>query len=136
MKFLKIPATAGLLTVSCMASILAQAADDDSSSAAALAKAAQNPVADLISVPIQLNMNFGTGPEDDVQLVTNIQPVLPFSLNDDWNVITKTIIPVISQPDFGVYSERENGIGDLQFSAFVSPKEVKDGWVWGAGAVA
>ena len=57
----------------------AMAADDD---AAALAKAAQNPVASLISVPIQLNMNFGTGPEDDLQTVTNIQPVVPFSLGE------------------------------------------------------
>jgi hypothetical protein len=112
----------------------AMAADDD---AAALAKAAQNPVASLISVPIQLNMNFGTGPEDDLQTVTNIQPVVPFSLGENWNLITRTILPVISQPDFGVYSERENGIGDIQFSTFLSPKEpTSGGWIWGAGAIA
>ena len=105
--------------------------------AAALAKAAQNPVADLISVPMQLNMNFGTGPEDDVQNVLNIQPVVPFSLGEDWNLITRTILPLISQPDFGVYSKRENGIGDIQFSTFFSPKApTSGGWIWGAGAVA
>jgi len=62
----------------------ALAEDND---AAALAKAAQNPVASLIRVPIQLNMNFGTGPEDDLQTVTNIQPVVPFSLGENWNLI-------------------------------------------------
>jgi len=112
----------------------AMAADND---AAALAKAAQNPVASMISVPIQLNMNFGTGPEDDLQTVTNIQPVMPFSLGENWNLITRTIIPVISQPDFGLYSARENGIGDIQFSTFLSPKEPSSGgWIWGAGVIA
>lgn len=135
MRILNLLALLGLLTVSSLLSTLAQGAEDQAAAEAALAKAAQNPVADLVSVPIQLNMNFGTGPEDDLQLVTNVQPVIPFSLNDDWNLITRTIIPVISQPDFGVYSERENGIGDIQFSTFLSPKEVKGGLVWGAGAV-
>jgi hypothetical protein len=112
----------------------AMAADDD---AAALAKAAQNPVASMISLPMQFNMNFGTGPEDDLQTVLNIQPVVPFSLGENWNLITRTIVPVISQPDFGVYATRENGIGDIQFSTFLSPKEpTSGGWIWGAGAIA
>ena len=111
----------------------AMAADD----AASLAKAAQNPVASMISVPMQLNMNFDTGPEDDLQTVLNIQPVVPFSLGENWNLITRTIMPVISQPDFGVYSKRENGIGDIQFSTFLSPKApTSGGWIWGAGAIA
>lgn len=111
----------------------ASAAEDG---AASLAQAAQNPVASLISVPLQLNMNFDTGPEDDVQMVLNVQPVFPFELNDRWNLITRTIIPMISQPDFGVFSARENGVGDVQFSAFLSPKApTRGGWIWGAGAV-
>lgn len=111
----------------------AGAAED---SAAGLAKAAQNPVASLISVPLQLNMNFDTGPEDDVQMVLNVQPVLPFELNDSWNLITRTIMPLISQPDFGVFGGRENGLGDVQLSAFLSPKApTSGGWIWGAGAV-
>jgi hypothetical protein len=107
------------------------------SDAGALAKAAQNPVADLVSVPLQLNMNFDTGPEDDVQMVLNVQPVYPITLNENWNLITRTIVPLISQPDFGVFSKRENGIGDVQFSAFLSPKApTEGGWIWGAGAIA
>ena len=108
------------------------AADD----ATSLAKAAQNPVASMISLPLQFNMNFDTGPEDDLQTVLNIQPVVPFSLGENWNLITRTIMPVISQPDFGVYSKRENGIGDIQFSTFLSPKAPSSGgWIWGAGPI-
>lgn len=109
---------------------LAQPSDAD------LAKAAQNPVAALISVPFQFNMNYDTGPEDDLQTVLNIQPVIPFELSKDWNLITRTIVPVVSQPDLGVYSDRKNGLGDVQFSAFLSPKApTSRGWIWGAGPV-
>jgi len=48
-----------------------------------LAKKTQNPVADLISVPFQNNTSFGIGPDDAVQNVTNIQPVIPTKLGDD-----------------------------------------------------
>lgn len=128
-------ALSSLLAATALSPVLTLGAEDEAAAAAALAEAAQNPVSDLISVPMQLNMNFGTGPEDDVQLVLNIQPVLPFALNDNWNLITRTIIPLISQPDFGVYPKRENGIGDIQFSTFLSPKAAKGGLVWGAGAI-
>jgi hypothetical protein len=64
-----------------------------------LAKQTQNPVSDLISVPFQNNTNFGIDPGDDTQNVLNIQPVWPFKLNERWNLITRTIVPVISQPD-------------------------------------
>jgi hypothetical protein len=60
-----------------------------------LAKAAQNPVADLISLPFQNNTNFGYGPDDEIQNVLNIQPVIPFHLSENWNLITRTIAPVI-----------------------------------------
>lgn len=63
-----------------------------------LAKAAQNPVADMISLPLQNNTNFNFGPEEKTQNILNIQPVWPFSLTEEWNVITRTIVPVISQP--------------------------------------
>jgi len=104
--------------------------------ATALAKAAQNPLAKLISVPFQYNLNFDTGPLEKTQHVLNIQPVYPLSLNDDWNLITRTIVPVISQPAFTPSQDRENGLGDIQFSAFFSPKAAVNGWVWGAGFVA
>jgi hypothetical protein len=103
--------------------------------ATALAKKAQNPIADMISVPLQYNINFDTGPLDKTQHLLNIQPVYPINLNADWLVITRTIVPVLSQPAFTAEQEREFGIGDIQFSAFFSPKQAVDGWIWGVGPI-
>ena len=104
--------------------------------AASLAKAAQNPIANMISMPFQDNVNFGTGPLDKTQNILNIQPVVPVKLDAKWNLITRTILPVISQPAFAAGQDREFGLGDVQFSAFLSPNEASGGWVWGAGAIA
>jgi hypothetical protein len=90
-------------------------------SAEDLAKIAQNPVGNLISFPIQENMNVNVGPLDGNQNVMNIQPVIPISITDDWNIITRTIIPVISLPAFAPGQDRISGIGDIQLSAFLSP---------------
>ena len=65
-----------------------------------LARAVQNPIASLISLPFQNNTGFNFGPQDKTQNIMNIQPVWPFELNEDWNVITRTILPVVSQPAF------------------------------------
>ena len=100
-----------------------------------LAKLAQNPVGNLISIPFQNNSNLNFGPRKGTQNVLNIQPVIPISVNDDWNIITRTILPVVSMPPLAPGDERTNGIGDLQFSAFLSPAQPGD-WIWGAGAVA
>jgi hypothetical protein len=100
-----------------------------------LAKLAQNPIASLISVPFQSNTNFGFGPEDGTQNILNIQPVIPVTLNKDWNLITRTILPLIWQPELGPLQDSTFGLGDTQFSAFLSPSNAK-GWIWGVGAVA
>ena len=63
-----------------------------------LAKQAQNPITNLISVPLQHNFNFGVGPEEDLQYVLNIQPVIPVNLTKGWTLVTRSIIPVIYQP--------------------------------------
>jgi len=99
-----------------------------------LAKAAQNPVADLISLPLQNNTNFDFGPEEKTQNILNIQPVWPFALTEDWNLITRSILPVISQPGLFPGDDRKNGLGDLTFTAFLSPTEPGK-WIWGAGPV-
>ena len=99
-----------------------------------LAKAAQNPVADLISLPLQNNTNFNFGPREKTQNILNIQPVWPFSLSEEWNLITRTIVPVISQPALFRGDDRENGLGDTTFTAFFSPAEPGK-WIWGAGPV-
>jgi hypothetical protein len=102
---------------------------------AELARAAQNPVASMISLPFQSNTDFNFGPLDKTQSVLNVQPVIPFDVNDNWNLITRTIVPIVSMPGLIPGQERETGIGDTVFTAFLSPK--KSGkWIWGAGAAA
>ena len=72
-----------------------------------LAKATQNPLADLISVPFQTNVGFDVGPKGRTQTVTNIQPVIPINLNEEWNLITRTIFPLIHQPPMYPGGDRE-----------------------------
>jgi len=107
-------------------------AEDGPTSTEALAKAAQNPVADMISVPFQFNTNFGYGPYSETQEVINIQPVIPISLSPDWNLITRTIVPVISQPRLEPDSNRTFGLGDTTVSAFLSPAH-SGKFIWGVG---
>ena len=85
------------------------------------ARQTQNPVADLISVPFQNNVNFGVGPQDDVQYILNIQPVIPFKLSEDWNLISRTIVPLIYQPELAAGVGEVFGLGDIQQSLFFSP---------------
>lgn len=113
------------------------AAADDKAAAAELAKKLSNPVASLISVPIQNNWDFGIGPANAMRYTANIQPVIPFSLNEDWNLITRTILPIVyaESPVQGGHSKF--GLGDSVQSFWFSPKApTSGGWIWGAGAVA
>jgi len=106
-------------------------------SAANMAKQLANPIATLISVPFHFNYDANLGPNDDGErLMLNIQPVVPFSLNEDWNIISRTILPVISQQDVLPESGDQSGIGDIVQSLFLSPSALsKSGWVWGVGPV-
>ena len=103
-------------------------------SAEELAKLAQNPVGNLISVPFQNNTNMNVGPLRGTQNILNIQPVVPISVDPQWNIITRTIIPVISNPAFVPGEDRVNGLGDIQFNAFLSPANPGN-WIWGAGLI-
>ena len=102
-----------------------------------LAKIAQNPVANVVSVPFQNNTNFGYGPPNNkgTQNVLNIQPVVPITLTGHWNLITRTIIPLISQPSFTAGGSASFGLSDISFTAFLSPANPGK-LVWGVGPVA
>ena len=98
-----------------------------------LAKKTQNPVADLISVPLQNNWNFGAGFHHDRTIyVLNIQPVIPVNVNDEWNVITRVIMPVINQPALFPGSNGATGLGDFNPTFFFSPAKPGE-LIWGIG---
>jgi len=97
-----------------------------------LAKKTQNPVADLISVPFQNNLSFGIGPRDATQWVLNVQPVVPFHLTENWNLITRTIMPIIGQGSPAPGVDHVGGLGDINPSFFLSPANAKH-LIWGVG---
>jgi len=102
-----------------------------------LAQELTNPLADLMTIPIQMNYDQNIGVQDDGRkLQTNIQPVIPFHLNQDWNLITRAILPVIHQEDIFPGAGSQFGLGDTSLSLFLSPKKLSSGGVlWGAGPI-
>lgn len=101
-----------------------------------LARKLANPVASLISVPFQYNIDFGLGPEDGTLHRLNVQPVIPASLSGQWSLITRIVAPVIYQDDVFGASGSQSGLGDITTSFFLSPKEpTAGGWILGGGSV-
>jgi hypothetical protein len=103
-------------------------------SAEELAKLAQNPVGNLISLPFQNNTNLNYGPQKGTQNILNIQPVIPIEVNKDWNVITRTILPVIWNPSLAPGDPSTTGTGDTSLTAFLSPANPGK-LIWGAGPI-
>jgi hypothetical protein len=104
---------------------------------AELAQQLSNPIADLISVPIQMNYDRDIGADDGSKLQANIQPVIPFSMNEEWNLISRTILPVIYQEDIFFDSGSQFGLGDMSLTVFFSPKKpTSSGITWGVGPIA
>ena len=127
-----------ILVIITLFSITAVHAEDViTKSDADLAQELSNPVADLITAPVQINYDSGFGPLDDgSKLLINVQPVIPFSLNQDWNLITRTIMPVLSQDDIFPGAGSQFGLGDISMSMFFSPKEpTSGGLIWGVGPI-
>ncbi len=128
MKAIRIPAIAAALLASVSLPANAQEAE-------ALATQLANPVAALISVPVQVNYDSGGGSRGDTW-VTNVQPVIPTSLNSDWNVVSRTILPIINQQGLAPAQGSRSGLGDIVQSFFFTPKApTAGGWIWGVGPV-
>jgi len=119
----------------CLGSMLF-AQDEAKPSADELAKKLSNPVASLISVPLQSNMDFGAGPDGDgFKYTLNMQPVVPMSIGEEWNLISRTIIPYVYQNDIlDDGGNSQAGFSDTVQSLFFSPKEpTASGAIWGVG---
>jgi hypothetical protein len=110
----------------CNASAYAQDASE-------LAHLVENPIAELISVPFQDNLTFGVGPRSDPLNVLNIQPVVPLRVNNDWNVISRTIVPVVSEPQLAPGGDRTGGLGDISLALYLSPAKTSPSFIWGVG---
>jgi hypothetical protein len=103
-------------------------------SASELAKQTQNPIASLISFPLEANWDMGVGEREATSTLLNIQPVVPFAISRSTNVILRVIMPVMSQPSSGLDGSRINGMGDIALSTFFSPS-APGRVIWGAGPV-
>lgn len=124
-----------MLAATCALSCLPYAVVAQEADADALAKQLANPVASLISVPFQLNYDTGYDNDGD-KVLLNMQPVIPISLNDSWNLISRTILPLVDQKNV-VNDDSQSGLGDTVQSFFFSPKApTASGWILGAGPAA
>jgi hypothetical protein len=101
--------------------------------AAELAKKLANPIASLISVPFQNNTFYGIGSLKGTQNVMNFQPVIPIKISDNLNLITRYIIPIVTQYNITGENASQSGLGDATISAFLSPSHTKNGVTWGVG---
>jgi hypothetical protein len=117
---------AALLLAAPLAS--AQSTTDD------LVKATANPVAAMISLPMQSNWEKGYGPGDQTQYTMNVQPVIPFKVNEEWNLVTRTIVPLVHQPAMAVGQGDAWGVSDTVMTLMLSPSKVSK-IIWGAGPV-
>ena len=119
-----------ILTALLMLSIVNLYGQDDD---AELAKKLSNPIASLISVPFQNNSDYGIGDLKGSRNTLNFQPVLPISLNENLNMITRVVLPIVTQNNITGIGEKQSGLSDAVASAFFSPKNTKNGFTWGAG---
>jgi hypothetical protein len=126
-----------LITAAFIAALTASTAACAAESEEEIAKATQNPIAAMISAPIQYNYDQNIGPQrTGTKNYINVQPVIPISISDEWNLISRTIVPLVTQTDIVAGSGTQSGVGDVTQSLFFSPKKpTSGGLIWGVGPV-
>lgn len=112
---------------------IAIAQDKPAETAADLAKKLSNPIASLISAPFQNNTDVGIGPYNGSRNILNFQPVIPISISSKWNMISRVVLPIVTQQDITAPDVKQTGLSDAVISAFFSPAEAKNGLTWGVG---
>jgi hypothetical protein len=122
-----------LLTASIMISLLACAQEQPGGSAQELADKLSNPIAGLISVPLQNNIDYGIGAYHGAKYTLNFQPVIPITLSPKLNLITRYIIPILDQHSITGEGVNQFGLSDATVSAFFTPANIKNGLTWGIG---
>jgi hypothetical protein len=106
------------------------AAEDTGRSVEDLLRQTLNPFTEAINLQATLSFGFGFGPRHDVQPSLTFQPVIPLPLSEDWRLVTRSSVPIISLPD----PEGVTGLGDIAVSVFLTPARI-DKWVWAAGPI-
>ena len=122
------------MSVLCRGVVPAFAQESSAQETSETAKQAQNPIANVISVPLENDFYPHTGVDKEDSYVLEMKPVVPFKLGGDWNLITRTIIPIVQVPDLSRTIQGTSGLGDIQTSLFFSPAKVGK-VIWGAGPV-
>ena len=111
-----------------------QTSSNSAADAQELAKKLSNPVASLISFPLQSNFDFGMGTGSGWRYTLNVQPVIPIALSPNWNLISRTIIPIIHQANVTGPNTSQSGLGDIIQSLFFSPNK-SEPFIWAVGTV-
>jgi hypothetical protein len=106
-----------------------KASEDD------IAAESENPIGNLTVLPLENFTNFGVGPNKGTQNILEFEPVVPIHLNQDWNLITRAVIPVVWNPDLSPFPSVPQAFAPTDFSAFVSPRNPVNGWTVGAGPI-
>jgi hypothetical protein len=136
MSLKSVTAMSALLILSGVLIVPAALADgkcgDDAAQMQELAKRSQNPVADLISAPFENNINYNAGPRNKTDNILTFKPVYPVAISEDWNLINRFLVPIVSRAGRSPGEGREVGLGDITYQGFFSPRKVGKA-VWGIG---
>ena len=100
-----------------------------------LRKSSQNPIGNLTILPFENYTNFGFGPHHGTQDVLEFEPVVPFHVNTDWNIIVRAVIPAVWNPSLLPEASVPQAIAPTDLSAFLTPSQPTNGWLWGVGPI-